>query len=175
MPLNGYWGRHCDSYYEVNDTRDEIPCPCNNSDCTADWYVMPKHLRSRHQNLSAFIYYEAADGSVMPASATHEEVPSGYARREAQTITEMRALERRMNRQELDKRERWIESEQAMAEYAQSQARAELRQRMQSMSQLGQDFARHAMEKNNHRQTHYDRRVDPGIHIHLLHNNERKA
>lgn len=168
MATNIYVGSICDKVYELSSDESYTACPCHTQDCLAEWAPQPLRSRTYNQVLDAFVYFEDANGRVIPAAATHAIPPNGYARREAFTFTDMRKLEARMNQQELDVREKFTEHEQSQREYMIAQERRDLRTMMSHMSELGKDFAREAMRRNDTRLTVYDNRKHPGIHLEAL-------
>jgi hypothetical protein len=86
---------------------------------------------------------------------------------ELRTSAEVHAFEREMNRKESGRYQESQENRERARSVRENRDRAELRSRMASMSPLGRDFARQAIERNNQRSTNS---YDPGFHLDAFNN-----
>jgi len=179
MPFHHFEGRKCEQIHEVFFTADGFKtptkCPCKQKGCKADWVVLPRHMRSINQQLSAVVYFKNIKGEIQMAGSSSDPTPEGYERCEANTLGDLRKLEARLNQEQRDIRAKFVEREQAQSEAMIAQNRRELRTAMESFSEKGRTFAREMMRRNDTRRNIYDKKVDPGVHFRILHNDEGKG
>lgn len=107
-------------------------------------------------------------GAVRFPGNSDAKVPKGFNKVELRTIPEIEKFEREMNRKFHAEAEQHHENEARVFGEIRAQLRSELRQRMQTMSALGRDFARAAMEANDRRPR---KSSDTGFHLQVLHFN----
>jgi hypothetical protein len=149
------------------DWDDKKPCPQKGCKEIAEQVVLPSDA-SRYFS-EPVVVHVAADGAYrFPGSAT-ARVPKGFEKRELRTIREIEKFERDVNCRLSGEAHQHQENEERFFSSVRSELRSELRQRMQSMSERGRDFARLAMALNDQRR---GKAIDPGFHTQILHFNQ---
>lgn len=179
MPTHHFEGQKCQKIHDVSfvwgEFKTPIKCPCKQKGCKADWIVLPRHLRAVNQQLSGVVYFKNKAGKIQIAGSSADPTPKGYDRCEANTLNEIRGLERFLNQEQKDIRTKFVEREQEQSEATISQNRSDLRALMNGFSEKGRLFAKEMMRRNDTRQNIYDKKVEPGVHFHILHNDEGKS
>lgn len=103
------------------------------------------------QRFDPVVIHRDAAGNVRYPGRADAAVPHGFQKVELRTLAEVRHFEREVGRKEAARYdESRTRSEENFRQH-QEQQRSDLRQHMQSMSNHGRDFARHAMDENNKR------------------------
>jgi hypothetical protein len=120
---------------------------------------------SRHFS-DPVVVHVSADGAYRFPGSSNARVPKGFEKRELRTIREIEKFERDVNCKVHAEARQHQEKEQQQVAEIRAHLRGELRQRMQSMSQLGRDFANLAMMLNDQRRS---KPTDPGFHVQVLH------
>jgi hypothetical protein len=143
---------------------DKKPCPEKGCELMGEQVVLPNDS-SRHF-VDPVVVHVASDGTYRFPGAANAKVPKGFEKRELRTIREIEAFERDVNTKLYAEARQHKENEEKFYSEVRSQLRGELRQRMQSMSQLGRDFAKLAMALNDDRKS---RAAEPGFHLQILH------
>lgn len=174
MPVHDVEGSLCNRIHELSIegqvlNRKTHRCPCRTKGCRASIIYLPRSMRSYNQSLPGVVYYTNKKGEVQVAASSHDPTPKGWQRCEANTLNELRALESRMNREQLDIREKFVEREQAHMAETIAENRRSLRTDMEQFSEKGKAFAREMMRRNDNRRSVYDKKVDPGVHFNILH------
>jgi hypothetical protein len=172
MPRYDYLGS-CGLRFDLSVPYDEhqnvVACLCGSKKCKAEWHWLPEHSRSFNQQLPGVVYFKDAKGNIQVASSSEEPAPPGMERCEAYTLNEIRRLEKHLNADQRRIRQQFIEREQAHQEAVIAENRRELRTYMEQFSEQGRQFARDMMRRNDTRKSIYDKKVDPGVHLHILH------
>ncbi len=125
--------------------------------------------RQRGKNAQAFepiVYHVMKNGHVSTPAHPNAPVRPGYERREATTLREISRLEKRVNRQELDKAEAHQHREEMRIAMVREEMRPGFLRDVRRMSATGQRIARQAMEMNDARRPQL---MDPGVHYEVMH------
>ncbi len=129
-------------------------------------WLRDRQSMSDAQRFEPIVYHMTKDGHVSTPAHPDAPVRPGYERREARTIREIQSLERRVNRQELDKAEAHQHREEVMLAHLRAEKRSTFLRDVQRMSPRGRRIAEIAMEKNDNNRP---RLADPGVHFEVLH------
>lgn len=169
MPLYDFQCGTCDRVFEAIVPSSQIPAgpPC--ATCQGETMRVWLPPRTQWSVPDAVVVYQAPDGSFRypgenGGSATAKYDRMGYKRIEARGVAEVRALERRLNAAENSHQRRLAEDRQAREEHGESMRRSELFRQMASMSRLGRDVARAAINRHNN-QRHRGWHPGAGLHI----------
>lgn len=159
-----------EKFIPLTEWQDKMRIPCEIEGCTgeAQQVVLP---RGAGCTISPFVYYTNAAGEVRVAADSRHPTPANHVRHEITNLHELRKFEKRLSTEERSKLANRKEYEDYSFQQEQNENRRELRSAMESMSAAGRDFAMAAMEKNNRKSRGYSH--DPGVHLNILHNDER--
>lgn len=121
----------------------------------------------RSSYVDPIVLFQGPDGQVRfvgdpNGRSAGDYAKQGFTRIELRGAAEVRRFEQHMNKHEFSRAARKAENQQRMREERESVNRSELRSRMQSMSRVGRDFARHAMAKNDAKPREYAK--EAGFH-----------
>lgn len=141
------------------------PKPCKKCGKPSSQVVLPQGEYGKLPQ--PIVIHENASGKVRFPGSADAKVPKGFQRRELTTIREVEQFETRMNHKLREEARDHQENEERYFGEGHRRLRSELRMKMQSMSQQGQDFARFAMEQNNQRKR---KSTEVGFHVDILHN-----
>lgn len=153
MPLIDTRCKSCDKYHEQYRPLAMWPATPQCPDCGADTEQV--HLPKRTSwTVDPVVVFQAPDGTYrFPgdrnglSASTYEK--QGFKRMEIRSAVEMRSFESRMNKVEYSRAQRRIESKEAQRAQREADMRGNLRQQMQSMSNLGRAVAQAAMRRND--------------------------
>lgn len=120
------------------------------------YHSLDRSYRRNYQAPDAVVVYQAPDGTFrFPGDpnglSAHNYDRSGFTRVELRGAADVRRFEGRMNAMQRREAERRVEAMSAARSARERHNRSDLRMRMQSMSRLGRDVARLAMERNDAR------------------------
>lgn len=131
------------------------------------WEVLRRRREAGDaQRFEPIVYHITKDGHVSTPAHPDAPVRPGYERMEARTIREIQSLEKRVNRQELDKAEAHQHREEIMLANLRAETRPTFLRNVQRMSAKGRRIAEIAMERND---SNRPRLIDPGVHFEVLH------
>lgn len=139
--------------------------PCPNCGKSSQQMLRPSDSRDSHFP-DPIVIHVSAEGKLRFPGDANAKVPDGYVKKELRTIREIEQLERTMNTQLRAEAEQHHENEDRFFSKVHSENRAELRMRMQSMSPLGRDFAKFAIEMGNRIKR---KPTECGFHSEILH------
>lgn len=166
MPLIDVKCKTCEHIHEVMRPLSMWPATPTCPDCGAETEQI--HLpRAARWSVDPVVVFKAPDGTYrFPGDANglsaHSYEKQGYERVEIRGAVEMRRFEQRMNKADYATAQRRFEVQQRQREEREAYYRGQLRQQMQSMSALGRDVARAAMDRNDRRGL--PRPTDGGFH-----------
>lgn len=106
-------------------------------------------LKTHAQRFAPIVYFQDKAGNKRFPGRSDAPPPKGFERVELRTVPEVRKFEREMNRAERERWDRHKVREELTFGPMRKQSRSELIAMMQSFSNLGKDFARLAMKKND--------------------------
>lgn len=162
-----------DHIHEVDRPAKDWPAtpPCPTCSAPTEQFHAP---RSVTWTLDPVVVYQAPDGSMRfpgatDALSTSKYDRAGFTRIELRSAADVRRFESHMNKHERAIASRRVEQMHRMHEQRLSQTRGNLRMAMQSMSAMGRDVARAAMNQTN-RKSNFQTR-DPGFHVDVFSNN----
>ena len=124
---------------------------------------------TRAQN-EATVVYRSPQGDYSFPGASGGAPPPGFEKLELRTLPEKDRFEREQNQRENQKHAEFMELRERQYSQVERQNRSDLFARMSSMSNLGRDFARMAMERNNQKARP---RFDAGFHLSVNHDDAR--
>lgn len=114
-------------------------------------------------------YFKNARGEIYLPGRADERTPPGYERYETNQPADVRKLMKQMDTESRMQHELRQAQEEATTGEWRRQLRSDLRQKMQSMSPRGRDFAKLAIERSNNRAKP---RYSPGNHMVALEYND---
>ncbi len=159
----------------ISAHRDHWPCPVLNESndgvyacfCVTEQTYTPS--RPKDWAIKPVVVHLGADGAVRFPANEHAPVPQGFNRVELKTLGEIETFERQVNQKLSSEAALHHEHEEQHFAALRAQLRGELRQRMQTMSPFGRDFAQFCIEENNRRAR---KKSDVGFHLEVLHFNQ---
>jgi hypothetical protein len=134
--------------------------------CKGTAMVWTEEPRSWAAQTEATVVHRNAQGELRFPAQADAPVPPGFEKVELRTVGERDRFERQQNHRENQTHAEFLENRERTYSEVEKQNRSDLRARMQSMSNLGRDFARLAMEKSNQKPRW---RFDAGFHIETNH------
>jgi hypothetical protein len=143
---------------------DRKPCPTKGCKRMGEQVVLPNDA-SRHF-ANPVVVHVSSDGSYRFPMSANAPVPKGFEKKELRTIREIESLERSVNKKLHSESRQHQENEERRFSQLRSDLRGDLRQRMQSMSERGRDFARLAMQLNDQRRS---KSTEVDFHTEILH------
>lgn len=149
----------------VSAHRDHWPCPHAGCKATTEQTYTPE--KPKNWTIQPVVVHVGAGGKIRFPGRADAKVPKGYNKVELRTIPEIEKFERDYNQRLSAEAEQHHANEARHFEAVRGRNRSDLRMRMQSMSQFGQDFARLVMAINDAKKN--KRRGDPNFHVEILH------
>lgn len=146
----GTCGHESEIFRHISQMDDPMP-NCENG---CDWapveriyvYQRPHSFRGLSNPV---VVYRNSDGTIGIPGSKDARIPEGSERIELRTSADVQRISKEMGQAEYRKFcEKQEREEQTFGAHA-ARERSELRQKMQGMSQRGQDFARAAMKQND--------------------------
>lgn len=135
-------------------------------DCQHEEFVDVPSYVSSAQAGEATVVHRDANGNYRFPGRADAAVPAGYERIELRTVAERDRFEREVNVKERTRWEQLQHGKDMAFGGVRAQNRSDLRTRMQSMSNLGRDFANIAMRHNDNLPRE---RYEAGFHIESNH------
>lgn len=142
----------------------EVKC-CKCKGIADTWTEAPQE---RAQATAPTVIHRNAQGEIRFPGRADAPLPAGFEKVELRTLKERDRFEREQNSRENRKQAEYRENRERMYSQVERQNRSDLRSRMASMSNLGRDFARLAMERSNNKPRP---RFDAGFFIESSHLN----
>lgn len=144
--------------------RDHPECPY--SHCRETTVQTYHASRPKDWAIQPVVLHVDKKGNVRFPGHANGKIPRGFERVELKTLAEIQAFEHKMNHNLSCEAQQHQENEEKFFAPLRAKLRGELRQKMQSMSRTGRDFARYAMAVNDARER---KKTDVGFHIQVLH------
>lgn len=120
-------------------------------------------IRGNAKKAPETVIFRNAHGEIMIPGSNQDPTPPGFEREEVSGVFATRQLQKRLDQQSRDQREKAQEANEPFLDFKRKRRHEALRQKMKHMSRAGRDFARVAIEKTNSRAT--GKRYDPGNHV----------
>jgi hypothetical protein len=162
----------------ISDHKDHWPCPWNGDtevggikiltlSCKETTEQTYTPSRPKDWAIKPIVVHVGEGGAFRFPAHENAPVPKGFNRVELKSISEIESFERKANQRLTAEASIHLEREEQHFAKLQEKLRSELRQRMQTMSPFGRDFAQFVIDQNNKRGR---KKSDVGFHVDILHN-----